>query len=111
MRKRLVYFSLSLAAALAALVTQVSPPPAVAQRASPIDPSAECVECEETCDVIYQACTAERGSRGPGHGLCVRERQECRQSCNGRGGPCHPQAGAGTDPAPTPTPTPTPTPD
>ncbi len=107
MRKRLVHFSLSLAVALAALVTQFSPPPAAAQ---PKEPSAECVACEESCNVVFQACTAERGSRGPGFAQCMRERQDCRQTCNARGGPCHPQSEP-ADGVPAPTPTPTPTPD
>ena len=106
MRKRFVYFSLSLAATLAALVTQFSPPPASAQQQTPNEPSAECVACEESCNVMFQACTAERGSRGPGFAQCMREMQECRQTCNGRGGPCHPQADAAPEPTPTPTPTP-----
>ena len=108
MRNRLVYFALSLAVVLAALVTQFSPPPAAA---APDEPSAECLACEESCNVAFQACTAERGSRGPGFAQCVRERQDCRQACNARGGPCDKKPDSTPGPEPTPSPTPTPTPD
>jgi hypothetical protein len=107
MSKRLVYFSLSLAVSLAALVTQFSLPRAVAKQPPPTE---ECLACEASCDVVHQACTAERGTRGPGFGQCQRELQQCRQVCNGRGGACHPQS-APADEAPAPTPTPVPTPD
>lgn len=109
MKKRFICFSLSLAAALAALATQFSPPRAAAQRPTPTE---ACLECEASCDVVFQACTAERGTRGPGFGQCQREVQECRRACNGRGGACHPQSGPADEaPAPTPSPTATPTPD
>ena len=111
MRKRLVYFSISLAIALAAVVTQFSPPRAVAQQPPQDDPTEECIMCTEGCDLAFQACTAERGSRGPGFGQCMREQQECRRTCDGRGGPCNPQTDSEQTPAPTATPTPTPTPD
>lgn len=109
MKKRLVYFALSLAAALAALITQVSPPPAVAQRPLPDDPTAECSACDESCTLAYQACTAETGGRGPGYGRCVSGLQQCRRSCHARGGPC--DSIPGPAPAPTASPTPVPTPD
>lgn len=108
MKKRLVYFALSLAAALAALVTQFSPPPAAAQRPLPDDPTEECRACDEGCTVTYEVCAAQSG-RGRGFGLCVREMQECRRTCHGRGGPC--DSRGDTTPGPTPSPTPAPTPD
>ena len=111
MRKRLVYFSLSLAVALTALVTQFSPQRAVAKQPPPDEPSAECAACAESCTLVYQACTAETGGRGPGFGRCVREMQQCRHACDGRGGPCDKKADASPAPEPTPSPTPVPTPD
>ena len=111
MRKRLVYFSLSLAVALAALLTQFSPQQAVAQRPAPDEPAEDCRMCDERCTLFFQACTAERGTKGPGFGQCMREMQECRRTCHERGGPCDKKADTTPAPTPTPTPTPVPTPD
>lgn len=110
MRKRLVHFSLSLAVALAALITQFSPPPVVAQRPLPDDPTEECLACDAACAAMFEACTAESGGRGPGFGQCVRARQECQRGCRERGGPCDTRGGPATTPTPIPAPTPTPTP-
>lgn len=112
MRKRLVYFSLSLAVALAALVTQFSAPSAVAQRPLPDDPTEECLSCDAGCDAVFEACVAEAGGRGPGFGRCMRARQECQRACHERGGPCDARrGGSAPPPTPDPTPTPAPTPD
>ena len=111
MSKRLVCFSLSLAAALAAMVMQLSPPPAAAQRPLPDEPAQECRECDGRCTLAYRACAAEVGGRGPGFGRCVREQQECRRACHARGGPCDAPTGPTPTPVDSPTPMPTPTPD
>ena len=91
MRKRLVYFAVSLAVALSALVTQFAPPRAVAQQPSPGHPTEECRQCAQNCIEEYFACTAVEGNREPGFGTCVRQLQECRRTCFGKGGPCNPQ--------------------
>jgi hypothetical protein len=106
MRKRLVYFSLSLAVAMAALVTQFSSPHAVAQRPLPDDPTEECRACDERCSLAFEVCTVEAGGRGPGFGQCMRARQECQRDCHARGGACDTRPGQAPSPSPTPSPSP-----
>lgn len=90
MRKRVVYFSLSLALALVALVGQFAPPQAVAQRPSPGHPTPACEECAQDCRDAFEACKLA----GTPFGVCAREQQQCGAACRARGGACNPQ----TDP-------------
>jgi hypothetical protein len=92
MRNRITYFTISLAVALAALVTQFAPSQAVAQRPSGGHPTPACEECAQACRVEFEACKAA----GRPFGECAREQQKCGADCRRPGGACHPQ----TEPTP-----------